>query len=500
MDFYLPAPNFLRHTKNQYAMHDPGVVPVDDFPQDPFTVDTDDDDEPDNTPARPAQVSSPEASERAGWERLDLNEKCDEVMNHLIRGDRRWDISSPEKTTVPVLEPYKKESLTMKDPRDPKSSTALHILARHFEKKYSKIPEDSLSEVLVYLLDRRDKGLFGAGLPGQVQEEPILNVALEYDNDRFIDHVKNFWPLRFPGLLSIQDKEGKNFLHRLFFLPEEASRSTILKDYRKKAFERARKYALDADARTLAARDKEGNTPIHYAVEYPQCFKRNEEYIRIVQNMVLNADSVMKDKGAFNNRDESPILYCQRTRKEYEEWKQEWEQGRAQRNAASAQQANSRQAEPESGATITTAATATTTSKALQSTFVGPVPKSKAKYRSMGDGDIPGNGMLSPGLDAPEGFGFRRSPTGGRSGQARSNKPDAIQVIQPNERLAAHPPKTPAPPNAKKGGDDSADKILEFLQLHYIRTRSDLEARDLMYGKDVSGESTSSNLGTCSVT
>lgn len=433
-----------------------------------------------------SQLPSVEKSEEIKWKAQELDQKCKDIMDLLAQEKRRWDDSSGN-LKVPVLEEYKKIGLTTRDLRDKTLPTSLHVLARYYERDYSKVPKHILKTVIRYLLEHRDKSSSETRPEENAQEQPILDVAMSFENDEFIDCVMDCWPHGFPDLLHISDSDGKNCLHHIFVLPPLSPIIKIqeISKRKKQSLKRGLKFVPQAKPETLAAKDKEGNTPIHYAMDYRQCFGRAKEYVEMFQNMVLKGDKAMEANGAFNNKDESPILYCQRTRKEYKAWQKEKQhQNHPPQTAPENQMREHSIKEPKP-----------------QPASQGPEDNlEEAKDSTLADArnmkPLPQDGgneyaitnrNFHSSVDIPEGFGLRSSSISVHTSSVTpATKPDATP---PNEHKA-HPPTPPPPqvPNRSKDGEKPVNDILEFLRLHYIRTRSDLEARDLMDGKDASGE------------
>ncbi|KAL7790945.1 hypothetical protein V8C37DRAFT_161785 [Trichoderma ceciliae] len=389
-------------------------------------------------------VSPPEDNEETIWRRLDLNDKFEKVMELLNQGKRRWDDSS-RSPNIPILEEYMKEGLTARDPRDSKGSTALHILARDYQKKYSSIEKKILMSVITFLLAHMDKAASSTEASPGIREEPILNVAMEYGNDEFIQCVKDCQPGGFPDLLHIKDEEGKNFIHRVFFLPAQAMYNTSnnntarsIKDDRNNAMKRAIRFVPEAKPETLAAKDADGNTPIHYAMEYRQCYGRNSKYIRIFQEMVEKSDKFLKGNNAFNNEEESPLLYSLRTEKEYKSTTQYKKTQKPKNDAAPQHQAND---------------------------------PAHRKMKQIEGGDFEDN---SPAAAA--------TPRNTTKNAAYGRNDDASEGPDSGKPMTSQT----SPTQGGVIGDDCVNEIRKFLRLHYIRTRSDSEARDLIDGKDIS--------------
>ncbi|KAH7020453.1 hypothetical protein EDB80DRAFT_561533 [Ilyonectria destructans] len=275
--------------------------------------------------------------EEERWRAKELEQQCNEVMEMLKQGgERRWDDSAAG-TDVRVLEDYKKSTLaTRRDLRDVNYPTALHILAKDTNKEYSKVPRDVRQKVFRCLLEHRYNNSNAASKPKPEEtgkEELILKVAMAYDNDEFVDCVRDCWPEKFPDLLGIQDGEKRNCLHHLF-IRRKPSPTQNGQEVKEKFLARVQKLAPQAKAETLAAMDQYGNTPIHYAMNYSQCLGKPDSYVDTVKDMILKGDEVMREKGAFNKKGESPILVCQRTMRIYKERKEELLKQSAQPNTA----------------------------------------------------------------------------------------------------------------------------------------------------------------------
>lgn len=459
-----------------------------------------------------------EKSEEMLWRTLDLDQQCQQVMDLLSKQQRRWD-SRSEDSNVPILEDYKKTSLTERDVVDTATPTALHILAKNYKKhNYSEVPKDTRKVVIRYLLEHIYKNPFENRSEGAVREDPILKVAMKFGNDDFIDCVMDCWEDKFPHLLGIRDSEEKNFLHEIFAWPSITPASRAANDrnrltsqqVRAKTLTIGRKVVPKAQPETLAAMDKYGNTPIHYAMDYRQCWGRTDTYVKMFQEMVLKGDRAMRKSGEFNKQHQSPIQYCKYTKKEYMANSQ-----KSQKNQApSAQQ---QMAPPKAPAKYQTIAgtkepksrtipdagkkgAEDDIEKSVDNTHKQP---SQAPLASQDGSDkiIPRKVPVSKGEEGSEGHRLRRSSTFGHNGLPTLDVKPTLPPTNGNNPTAqaqAQHQTTPPDKRAHPAGDKSMTKsnagekpvkdILEFLRLHYIRTRSDLEARELIDGKDASDE------------
>lgn len=248
--------------------------------------------------------------DEAEWLSLELEQQLKDIMRQLKDRRRRWGDDSS--SGVPSLEPYKQKTLVERRNAEPTRATALHILARQYRTDYADIPGDIIRPVIRDLLQQNIQPSSEAEHGGRGTEEPILKVAMTFNNDEFIHQVYKAWPEAFPTLLDARDSEGKNALHHIFFWPDkkvtvrpEADAMMLL--------QRAMEFVPVAMSETVAAQDADGNTPLHYAADYRQCQLRTDEYVEMYTEMVQKADDLMRGEKAFNSWGESPILYSQLT-------------------------------------------------------------------------------------------------------------------------------------------------------------------------------------------
>ncbi|QYS96682.1 hypothetical protein H0G86_003922 [Trichoderma simmonsii] len=385
-----------------------------------------------NQPSTANEVVTLEKSEEDKWHRRDLTDKCWDVMSILNKKLRRWDQSHGDPNT-PILEEYKKIGLTERDYRDPKSSSVLHLLAKNTH-NYASTEAEVLELVITYLLDHREKQEPQNRVHEIIQEEPILHVALEYGNDEFIKCIMKCRPEKFPDLLDLKDGREQNFIHRIFALPDEALRNgSVLNIKRKKTKELAISFVSEAKPETLAAKDKDGNLPIHYAMDYRQCSGRDSAYIGVLRNMVLKGDEKLNANNDFNNKNESPITYC----------------------------------------------THADGPKPPQNVSNNEVTHSATKQLAM----HPESGDRVPSIQES----LRRTRNSSNTPDIpHSRRTDYINSTSAaaSKAMVADPPEKR--PKSTKDLDHSAQELMEILRLHYIRTRTDLVARDLIYGRDIS--------------
>ncbi|RTE83626.1 hypothetical protein BHE90_001802 [Fusarium euwallaceae] len=460
------------------------------------------------------QLNSQEASEEAEWNKLELEGQCKDVMDLLRTGKRRWD-NNAGLASVRVLEDYKKETLAKRrDTRDPMVPTALHILAKDSRKEYVKVPRDILKTVIQYLLNARDlenKNATKEKHDEMAKEQLLLKVAMTFDNDEFIDCVIDCWGDKFSDLLDLRDGDGKNCLHHLLVWPNHISNQDTPE--KKEIFQnRVKKLASKAKAQTLVYPDADGNTPIHHAVHYRQCRRKPDEYVQEVKGMILKGDEIMKTTSAFNNNGESPLLFCQRTRiaffkelKAKQSQKQQAQEAQKKMPPPVAKDPVS-QPNPDIPAKGRESWKSTTTGKPMQADGGGFAYKESL------------NKVQKPAKAPPEPNRLRRASTTAQSVTLPTpieKQPPMLNGQHIPPRVLMRPPSPPPPPLSLKKGtegggaksadgdktakanarrpnadrvvkDKAAKDILNFLTMHYIRTRSDMEARDLIFGKNIS--------------
>lgn len=216
------------------------------------------------------------------------------------------------------LEEYKKKTLAERkgDSNEPTRATALHVLAKS-KKEFYAAREDVCKQILGHLLKNRVENTDEAQYPERKKRMLILDVALIYGNDRFIDCLMECLGDDFPDFLHLQDDTMRNCIHHLFAWP--LHRQTLAQAQKKEEenklyLDQLKKIALRAKPQTLAAADNEGNTPIHYAMHAKQCLDRGKEYVDIVKVLIIRADETMTTNNTlFNKRKESPVMYWRRS-------------------------------------------------------------------------------------------------------------------------------------------------------------------------------------------
>jgi hypothetical protein len=442
-----------------------------------------------------------QGSDEAEWRKLELERQLKNVMSQLRDGHRKWDDDGP--ADVPLLELYKKTTLATKRDAEATRATALHILARQYKTDYADIPGEIIRPVIRDLLIQNNKPSVETGTGEKRKEEPILKVAITFSNDEFIDKVKEAWPEGFPALLDAKDSDGKNALHHIFAWPNEKVTVRLEADA-KMVLERALKFVPVAKEETIAAQDADGNTPIHYASDYRQCYQRPDEYVAIYKEMVRMGDDLMMGESAFNNRDDSPILYGQRTLAHCERIIKE---KKSQRQHAAAMSKLAQISTSSPGAKTPPPPRKEAASPIDNPTAwkdnqskVGPTNlrkefgaiemnsqwADKSKMKSPADGCSSRCMSIADEQPKKEGYedtkkmpppsAWSKQPPAAKSAKDKTSKTTQEKTVAPS-----------AAATNKRAKARAYTDIQQFLRLHYIRSRPDMDARDLIHGKDVSG-------------
>ena len=442
----------------------------------------------------PEQRPRAEESEREKWESQRFSSKFRVVMLDL-KDSVRWDDSYGSPST-PVIEDYKKEALLTGSERgDNTNPTFFQMLARYTD-EFAYLSAGARRAVIRTIVAFKEKEKAARGTSEEeVSGQPALNLAVKFDNDEFIDCVMECWPSGFSELIDMQDNEGENCLHLVFALPDlgRATKAGI-KAARDAALSRGQKIIPKARAESLAAVDRDGNTPIHHAMHYLMCSNRGEDYINLVKTMIIKGDKIMMaNRGPINRRKESPLLYCSRTLKVIRDAKQRAEVAASQRSAAARQAPNPKD----------------NVNGARDQRDTKPRNTEEGQDGKMMMAANRGRPMQQPGVDkisvllrggqerpmgSAETSNLYRGTAINRPGSpaASVGKPESYpgkgaetrpQVAQPPNQSAG---KTPAP--AADESKSSARILIDFLTRHYIRTRTDFDARNLIYGVNSSGE------------
>jgi len=438
--------------------------------------------------------------EEKEWKTLSLEKQCDDVLDLLSQGNRRWErgVGDPD---IPALEEYKKRTLAFAqgkgDIMDNTRMTALHWLAKSDKTStFAKAPPHVCRQLIGYLLENESRihDTDADKLQEGREERLVLEYALFSDNNKFLDCVDECLGDRFPDFLHRQDENKKNCLHHLFSWSRRNRRATKSPDQNKKYVTQLKKLALRAHPATLTTADNEGNTPIHYALHLEECYDRDNEYLKIVKVLILRADETMvKTNTLYNHKRESPVMYYRRIYAEVKE-----------KNVKKAKKKAEEEATKEQGLTMPGQKQAQAQahgpdSWAVEGSSRKAAPQKGGSYQKTDD---PKAGLVAPGehplfrVPAMDGSrdpqslvqprmlppGRKREPPTASAPAKTSSKTGDTRLAKSKENTA-----TPAMASTKA---DTCNSLGDFLKEHYTVTRSDLNARDHIFGRGAHGWAT----------
>ncbi|ROV88757.1 hypothetical protein VMCG_10053 [Cytospora schulzeri] len=479
------------------------------------------------------------------WYALPLDRKWEIIMRRLIDKEVRWDDDDVEdqreevwdpRNTGRVLSPREMESLASIDPRDKHRPTVLHRLAVDFgTERFTALPHQTRLKIIEYLLQHRRT---------DSREDPVLTRAIAYDNLEFINFVSDNCPAYLPGLLDATDSEGKNCLHYIFkdHFPNAANHSRRVEWARLNGKSTKEKnlsvrttmttlacFVTHARPQCVSTRDNKNNTPVHYALDYKNCRVNIQKYSEIVSQLINKGDEVFKRKDnmsiQFNDQGESPYLFFERTRAEFLSKLEKRHQASTESNTAASV---TKPVDKEAGsgaqdirgsmghhiakgskdilAHMDSRDTATKWKAGMSmvpTSLLGS--KQKLKKDFIPDLEMEGSIYASPG------YGLARNRTSGPSAQAVSElvenrnleytstlekascssrtddpvagKTQSITHNPKSEKQALRGSST-IPWEETEKSKAAAEKIRRLLKLHYIRSRPEMDAKQLLYGKD----------------
>ncbi|KAF2968969.1 hypothetical protein GQX73_g4638 [Xylaria multiplex] len=479
--------------------------------------DTEDEDDPETLDIAAANDQDPEEVE---WGHKNSNEQRKEIIRLLAPGpakeppQRRWDTSG-ESSAEPLQGFHREAFVTLQ---------TLRLLAHDFNNEnFITIPEDTHIDT-----DRT----------------PILILAMGLDNVEFVSFIIKNFETHLPRLIDDHDSNKMNVLHYIFklyfqnalrFEKNAASgRGKQLNLNLKVLSDMVIKLVRVATPESLASPDGQGNTPVHYALDYSfrPIQRRGYDWFSVVKSLVEKSDEVLREMpwNQFNNNDQSPYLYFLDTRERYRkkilgnkaDQKRKMEHQSAQGMAIMSQQPTSKMSKDgfksrkqKSNEPMKPGPTGPPKPKiplekenASQEMPPPPIPALGPAHQHMtskfeplrsdraavttGQGPEsirrPSIGSLppSPALSAKQDL---RSPISGNKPQL----PLANSKSQVSGK-ASHPPtsRTQLSTQTATTGDSqqstrrAEDIIQNFLKLFYIGKKADLEARELLYGKTAS--------------
>lgn len=218
-----------------------------------------------------------------------------------------------------------------------------------------------------------------------------------------------------------------------------------------------------ASPKTVAARDSKGNTPLHWAAEYKRC--RNDTWLSVVKQLVAKGDDIVKNsvEGDLNNAGLSPYLRHIESRMHDEARREiDTSQDMVRTKDMLEGRLPFRQLSRESGEE-SAAFESLSASRPANPEKTSRYNRSTAAYR---DTRMESRSPLHLALRG----GLRFIPPEGlEEKQARKLKAQ-------DERSVNH----------KKSRVDKkvAESVQQFLKLHYLRSRSENDCRDILYHSD----------------
>jgi hypothetical protein len=233
-----------------------------------------------------------------------------------------------------------------------------------------------------------------------------------------------------------------------------------------------------ANGKTLSAKDKHGNTPLHLAVSYKSC---REGQLEIVELLAEKSDAAVRatPNGDFNNADQSPYRYHIATHqkemdKEAAKEAKERESADSKRRMGDEKEASSRKtntAKPAGPGTSTSSGARPDTS------ILPPTANSGAPYAPR---------IIIPEIDRTK-FGEPNQSGASTPGPVTNSNPvpslDMASGAKPSKR-----------PHLKDQASESTSKskiheptvkdVERFLRLHYLRSRHYQDCMEILYGRN----------------
>lgn len=368
------------------------------------------------------------------------------------------------------LDPQKKLSLKYYDQHNRSRPTLLHKMAQNWADGDFKVTSrETRQEIVLFLFERgmqhTDK-----------QDTPILSIAITYHNTTFIDLIVAKRPDILPDLLLSTDNDKRNCLHKAFLTLIRHSKKRNPKDLLS-TISIITKLLGHANVKPITEKDKDGNTPIHYAMDYKLCrIPKEYKYERIITSLL---SLLAKDKSAtkkvevlFNKKDLSPYSYYYHSKDDYHSeaapedriitQSRKGPKPELSRTEPKLQGSENRKGDPLQAA-IPTKANVPSASKGSQKPSRGLPHHAGQSLTPITAEKNNSHGEMKPSL--------ARSSTLDQEA-ARTEKPEG-----PKSKSTAE-----SPLRTSKEEDEVAKSILKFLKCFFIRNYTDRDAKDLLYG------------------
>ncbi|KAK5988123.1 hypothetical protein PT974_12263 [Cladobotryum mycophilum] len=358
---------------------------------------------------------------------------------------------------------------------DPRQPTVLHIMAALDKKDLPKL--DSKMEPLIRHLTEHGNDLL------TMQDRSghtAMFLAIEAKKEKMVQWMCDAHP-NIASILAITSMDQMNCLH-------------IGIDKRVKFLDLL---VEKADAATLAARDRDGNTPLHLAVEYKKCKK---EQLAIIERIVAKSDDAVQHGvpgGDFNQSGLSPYLHHKESvrkalAKEKEKDKKKNSRDDKDRDTKSVSRVRPDTLDTESNA-------GRDVSQARRGPGAGPAGPSSPRLSAINTSVATGSEGSRPDkrLETRTKYGSRAPGPG--PGPASLNSPivsgppppleldDGRRAVRQAEATKAADAKA-SESHRSKVDEATVKNVERFLKLHYLRSRSYNAAMEILYGRNTTSD------------
>jgi ankyrin repeat protein len=415
--------------------------------------------------------SEPPSEAEAGENELDQESSSEESGSDDEDDDKHQDVGeSPKDLLVRILEGIRTGSrkfatyTTAERERladlagDPwgNRQNALHFLASLDKKEIPK--KDSDFEVLVrYLIEHPSDFLAKQDRHGCTPLYYAIDSKKESMIRTMCDAHKDI-----NSVLGIVAKDEQNCIHQAVTKRVKCLKLLIEK----------------ASGKTLSAKDKHGNTPLHLAVAYKWC---REGQLEIVELLAEKSDPVVRatPNGDFNNADQSPYRYhvaSHQKEKDKEAAKEakERESVESKRRMGDEKEVSSRKT---NSAKPVGPGTSTSSSAKPDTSILPPTANSGAPYAPR---------ITIPDIDRTK-FGEPNQSGASTPGPVTNSYSipalDMASGTKPSKR-----------PHSKDQASESTSKtkiheptvkdVERFLRLHYLRSRHYQDCMEILYGRN----------------
>ncbi|KAL7814959.1 hypothetical protein V8C44DRAFT_363359 [Trichoderma aethiopicum] len=269
------------------------------------------------------QRSNSEETDATRFRYLSREQQLAAIISLLASGKARLDDSTGKHG--PLLEDYKKKALLSRDKREAMIPTFLHILARTCA--FQGLGKEILVGMIKYLLENQG-GSHNSRHQHDAKEYPVLHVAMTFNNFTFINALRECGlPEKVQELLHATNHEEMNSLHyafervlrRALDANRDAGQETAIASNDpslRSIMKMINEFVKDAAPATVASKDRYGNTPIHYALDYANCLFQAKRYKTVIERLLKKGDEILTLNAAlhFNDDMRSPYLYFLGTR------------------------------------------------------------------------------------------------------------------------------------------------------------------------------------------